>query len=121
MRWSKPKPNTSMSLFDQNEKKKQEGIEASYQGADSYWKNAVREALVQCAKNYKEFTTNEVWDIVDGLGITTGENRAMGAVMQAASRSGMIRKTGQYKESRRRSQHNQPIAIWKSNIYGVKS
>lgn len=119
MRWAvaKPKAVNQPSIFDQAERKKQQGIEAAYQGANSYWKNAAREALLECAKKYSEFASDQVWAILSKSGITTGENRAIGAIMQAASRSGMIQKTGRYRESNRVSQHRQPIAIWRSNIY----
>jgi len=120
VRWQKPTykaPAKTMSLFDQSEHKKQEGIEAAYQGARSYWKEAAQKALVECAKRYQEFTTADVWVIVDAQGLTTSENRAMGAIMQSASRSGMIQRTGRYKETTRVSQHRRPIAIWSSNIY----
>lgn len=105
------------SIFDQAERAKQQGIEAAYQHADSYWKQTAQNALRTCALKYREFTSGDVWDEISKTGMTTGENRAMGAIMQAGSRSGMIQKTGRYKESARPTQHQQPIAIWRSNIY----
>lgn len=121
MRWTTAKKESTRSfqpsIFDIAERKKQQGIEAAYQGANSYWKNAAKEALLECAKKYREFASDQVWEVLARSGMTTGENRAMGAIVQAASRSGMIQKTGRYRESRRASQHRQPIAIWRSNIY----
>lgn len=117
MRWqqAKAKVNNSASLFDQAEQKKQEGINLSYSHTDSYWKNAVREVLRTICLNSPEFCTDEVWDKLGELGIHTGEPRALGAIIQGAHRSGMIKPTGQYVPSYRR--HNSPIILWQSMIY----
>jgi hypothetical protein len=118
-RWAKRppiKPERNISLFDQAQRKAQEGIEVSYRHADSYWKDAVSQVVRELALTCQEFNTDLVWLEMDKLGIYTGENRALGAIIQAAHRSGMIQPTGQYKPSYRR--HNAPIITWHSNIYG---
>lgn len=118
-RWKLPtKPIVrNPTIFDQVERTKQAGIEAAFQHADSYWKNAAKTALRECAENMREFASDDVWRLIAKTGTATGENRALGAIMQAASRAGMIQKTGRYRETKRSSQHKQPIAIWRSNIY----
>lgn len=125
-RWKtkKPKPyNPTVSIFDQKLDTKakiraQRGIESSYANADTYWKNKAREALLHIAENYRELTSDMVMAYLAQLGVHTGEPRALGAIIQGASRSGMITKTGQYRESYRR--HNAPIPVWKSNIFKEK-
>ena len=120
-RWYQPKVKVSgqPSIFDQRRKqaevKAQVGIEASYQHADTTWKAATRNALRELCQRHREFTTDQLWDRMGELGIHTGEPRALGAIIQSAYRSGMIQKTGQYKESYRR--HNAPIPVWRSNIW----
>lgn len=108
------------SLFDQIERKKQQGIEAAYQGANTYWRSAAQKALVSCAKMYREFTADQVWFILANKGVHTGNNSALGAIFQAGSRSGMIQKTGEYIESDRAVAHHRPITIWHSNIFKEK-
>lgn len=105
----------NMSIFDQAERAKQQGIEASYQHAPSIWKKAASDALMALAKSKPEFTTDELWDLLAEQGVHTGEPRALGAIMQSAHRSGMIKSTGKYVASYRR--HKAPIILWQSNIY----
>lgn len=105
------------SFFDQTERKKQAGIEASYQAANSYWKNAAAKALQKVAKNNPEFTTDDIWPILAGQGVHTNNNIALGAIMQAGSRSGVMQKTGRYIESKNPKNHHRPVAIWHSNLY----
>lgn len=104
-----------ISLFDKAERAKQQGIEASYQHAPSIWKQAASDALMKLAKTKAEFTTDELWDLLAEQGVHTGEPRALGAIMQSAHRSGMIKATGKYVPSYRR--HKAPIILWQSNIY----
>lgn len=115
-RWAKPKPAQGMSLFDQHERKKQSGIEASYQYADSHWKAAAKQALMQLAIDGGEFTADDIWPILAKQGIHTHNNSALGAVIQGASRAGLITKTGGYKESTNPKNHSRPVSIWRSNI-----
>jgi len=105
----------NISIFDQAERAKQQGIEASYQHAPSIWKNAAVEALMTLANGKPEFTTDELWDLLAEKGVHTGEPRALGSIMQSARRAGMIKLTGKYVSSYRR--HKAPIILWQSNIY----
>ena len=108
-------PQKKRSLFDQAERAKQSGVEESYQHANTVWKSAASSALVQLAKAKETFTTDELWEILAKQGIHTAEPRALGAIMQSAHRSGMIKSTGKYVASYRR--HKAPIILWSSNIY----
>lgn len=120
MRWAKPNKvpvNNNLTIFDQAEQLKQHGMEAAYQYANVDWKKIAGDAVRECALKLPEFTSDDVWTIINAKGITTSENRAMGTVMQAASRSGMLKKTGNYISSTKKSQHKQPIALWQSLIY----
>jgi hypothetical protein len=110
-------------MFDQKQDvatriKAQQGIEKSFANADTEWKRVAQEAVVYCARNYREFTSDMVMEYLAQSGIHTGEPRALGAIIQGASRSGMIQKSGRYKESYRR--HNAPIPVWVSNVWRAK-
>ncbi len=123
-RWTQAKEKqTNMqqrSIFDQAERLKQEGIEAAYQYADLDWKKIASDAVRHCAETMPEFTSDDVWEIINKTGITTSENRAFGAIMQAASRSGMVVATGNFIASTRKQVHKNPIRIWQSKIYKPK-
>lgn len=116
-RWKplKQKPAGQMSVFDLAERKKQDGINLSYSHADSVWKEVVRDVLREICNSKPEFTTDEIWDKLAARGIHTGEPRALGAIIQGAHRSGMIKPTGNYAQSYRR--HKAPIILWQSLIY----
>lgn len=120
-KWKKPaapKPvSNNLTIFDQVERAKQQGIEASYQYADLDWKKIASDAVRQCALQRSEFTTDDVWDIINKTGITTSENRAMGAIMQSASRSGMLKATPTFIMSKRATKHKSPTRVWQSMIY----
>lgn len=109
---------TQQTIFDQfnkAEREKQEGINLSYAHADSVWKKTVREVLLEICKSKAEFTTDILWDKLGELGVHTGEPRALGAIIQGAHRSGMIKPTGKYVPSYRR--HKSPIILWQSLIH----
>lgn len=122
MRWAKKPISLIMrgkqrGLFDQAERKKQEGINASYHNTTTIWKEAAGEALIAVAKAHYEFTTDEIWMHLARLGIHTSENRAIGAVIQGAIRSGVIEHTGTYRPTGRPVSHKRPQAVWRSKIY----
>ena len=121
-RWAiKPRSNVlsnkQRSIFDQAERKKQEGINLSYRNTTTIWKEAAADALLHVAKNYFEFTSDAIWDRLASQGIHTGENRALGAVIQGGVRAGVIEFTGEYKPTVRPIGHKGPKAVWRSRIY----
>lgn len=116
----KPQPMKNTTIFDQAERLKQSGMEAAYQYADLDWKQIASKALRQCAETKAEFTTDDMWEIINNTGVVTSENRAMGSIMQSASRAGMIKATGYFLPSKRVSKHKSPTRVWQSLIYKPK-
>ena len=116
-RWARPKKTNNLTIFDQAERAKQEGMEAAYQYADVDWKKIASDALRKCAETMPEFTSDDVWEIINKTGITTSENRAYGAIVQAAHRAGIIQPTPNFIQSKRPQVHKNPIRIWQSRIY----
>lgn len=111
------KPMKQTTVFDQAERLKQQGMEAAYQYADLDWKKIASDALRKCAETKPEFTTDDMWEIINQTGIVTSENRAMGAIMQSAARAGIITSTGYFLPSKRVSKHKSPTRVWQSLIY----
>lgn len=103
--------------FDKYERRKQEGIEASFFHADTEWKQAAAQRVFWLANNRYEFTADDVTEYLNEKGITTGNSSALGAIMQAAQRLGIITNTGHFRESRRPVTHGAPVRIWHSNLY----
>lgn len=110
-------PMKQATIFDQAERLKQSGIEAAYQYADLDWKKIAGDALRKVAQTKAEFTADDVWELIQKTGITTSENRAYGAIVQSASRAGMIKATPYFIPSKRKELHKSPIRVWQSLIY----
>jgi hypothetical protein len=121
MRWSKAKilerKLSQPTIFDSVEQAKQQGIEAAYQYANVDWKKVASDAVRKCALEMPEFTTDDVWIIIRKTGITTQTNAALGAIMLAAQRSGMIKHTGNYVASKNFTNHKRAVSLWQSLIY----
>lgn len=107
---------TQQSIFDIAEKKKQEGIELVYRHANSHWKREAAATLNIVAKRQKHLTSDDVLIPLELRGITTGDNRAIAAILQAAARMGLIESTDRFIRCRRKTRHGAPIMVWKSNI-----
>lgn len=76
---------------------------------------AMVERIEAVAKSHDTFTAAECWKEYDGPEPTDG--RAMGSAIRLAVDEGMIISTGTKVPSGRRSDHNDPITLWKSLIY----
>lgn len=107
---------TQQTIFDITEKKKQEGIELVYRHANTDWKRAAAARLLEVAQTQRTFTSDDVLIYLEQKGITTGDNRAIAAVLQAFGRAGLIRGTDRFVRCRRPQRHGAPIMVWESNM-----
>lgn len=109
---------TQQTIFDKVEKAKQDGIELVYRHADSQWKKAAAERLLEVAQSRQRFTSDDILIPLEEQGITTGDNRAISAILQSAKRMGLISPTDFSIRCRRKSRHHGDVRVWKSN-YGA--
>ena len=78
--------------------------------ADPDWKTQAKAALWWCARSEVTFTTDDVWDRLDSLGIPAPrEARALGPIVTAALRGKAITDTGTWVPSRRRHAARMPV------------
>lgn len=98
------------------ERLKQEGMEASYKHSDPIWREAVVTRLHEVLRTKEYFTSDDILIPVEKQGIFTKTNSALGAILTAAKRSGLIEATGQFRESQRPSRHRAAIRLWKSKV-----
>jgi hypothetical protein len=89
-----------------------DALEAVEAAADEGWLRAAKQAVWVLCLRGESFTTDDVWEHLDALGVTTHEPRALGAVMRAAATAGFIRKSNQYVNTRRPAAHSRPIPQW---------
>jgi hypothetical protein len=80
------------------------------------WIKAAKWAVYEIAKDTREFTTDAVW--ASGLPEPpSGSSRALGPVMLAASRAGVVQITDRTRPTTKKLSHAQPLRVWTSNIY----
>lgn len=106
-------------LFDYAaEQAKRDALGRVEANAPMDWKTAARLAVIRVAQTRAEFIAADVADEIARCHPTakTHEPRALGAVMRWAARVGMIEATGRVRPCGRASQHNTPVAIWRSRI-----
>ena len=107
------------SLFSEQEgeRLRDRAIEKVDISANADWKDRAHEILFDVASRVSEFTTDEVWaGLSADRALHTHEPRAMGAVMQWAAKSGVIRTTSRFRLSRRPQCHRRPLRIWASMV-----
>ena len=88
------------------------------QHAQPDWKTAVFTAIESLAHHHSDLTTDDIWQylVVHDIDIDTHEKRAMGAVMRAAAKAGLIEATGNFRESDRAVCHRNPKRVWRSMV-----
>lgn len=101
------------TIYNLIERKKHEGMEASYRSSDSIWREAVNERMHELIDRGGTFTSDDILEHLDKLGIFTKENRALGAIMTAFARTGLIESTGTQVKCRRKSRHHGYVTLWR--------
>ena len=81
-------------------------------GADGEWWREAQAAISLLCKRGRPFTTDAVWYLLNRVGVKTHDPRALGAVVLAACKDGLIRPTGEYHKSIRKECHRRPLAVW---------
>jgi hypothetical protein len=76
------------------------------------WRAAAENALLKVATMHKYFTTDHVWDELEGY--YPRERRALGPIMVAAD---FILRTDMTQTSNRIVNHARPLRIWESLVF----
>lgn len=69
--------------------------------ADEGWKRAASQAVWERSQGVYSFTTDDVMEDLDALGVVTHDNRALGPVMRRMLTTGVIREIGMTRSRRR--------------------
>lgn len=102
-----------MNGFEQGDLLAAQAIEQVEEHADSEWMTAAKHVLWKIIQHGEDFTTDLMWERLNAMDVHTHEPRAMGAVMRAAARAGLIATTGEYVKSSRPDCHSRPIPVWR--------
>ena len=73
-------------------------------------------ALRVIARRKNTLTSDDVWEWMRDLDVSTPDHRAMGAVFRNASRDKVIEALPQWEISTRPACHKRPIRKWKSLV-----
>lgn len=77
--------------------------------ANQQWIASAAQTVRKLAKLGQPFTTEQVWEQTKGY---THEPRAMGHVVRAAAKAGIIKPTGRWIETVRVIAHHRPMREW---------
>lgn len=83
---------------------------------DPKWPATAAAAVASVARRLERFTTDDVWAELEGDGVSGGEPRRMGAIMDQAARDGICQKTEEHVQSKRRECHGRPVRVWASLV-----
>lgn len=79
------------------------------------WATETMLIIKQIATNTFDFTTDDIWQALSETSLPTPhEPRALGALMIAAQRAGLIAPTDRYRQSKRPECHARPIRVWQA-------
>lgn len=91
------------------------GINQSLDNGDVEFKRWAYKCIVAVAKRQKEFTINDVRDLIHSGNIKTHDNRVIGGVMRVAASRKVMRSTGRSLPNK--VGHGTQIQIWESLLY----
>ena len=82
---------------------------------DPAWWQQTMLIIKQIATDTFDFTTDDIWrELATAPLPTPHEPRALGALMIAAHRAGLITPTDRYRQSKRPECHARPIRVWQA-------
>ena len=94
---------------------KEKAIAQVATSTDPKWFAECYRIVVATATNTNDFTTDDIWQaLADAQLPTPHEPRALGALMIAAHRAGLIAPTDRYRQSKRPECHARPIRVWQA-------
>ena len=95
-------------------KAREEAIAQVGLNADCAWKDIALQVVADVAEEWAEFTTDEVLERLADKTVSTHEMRALGPVMMAAQKAGIIMPSDTFVKSKAVSRHCAPKRVWRS-------
>jgi hypothetical protein len=94
-------------------KSKDQAIKEVESHADPQWVAKANEALDILIKNNQEFTSDQVWKLLDSWQVPRPHApSAMGSIMRRAALAKRIKKTGRFIPSSQGTNHQRDVAVW---------
>lgn len=96
---------------------KVDGMQRVHRHAAPEFIEAAAQVIRAAAMARPEISSNDLWDGIEALGVTTHDNRASGPVMTDAARRGWIVATDRWIKSTRPSRHRGDVRVWRSRLF----
>lgn len=90
-----------------------EAIDRAMRHASPEWVACAEAAVRNCAENFNEFSSDDVWSALATMHQTTHEPRALGGIMRRAVKSGICFRTDTYRPSVREQCHGRPVMVYR--------
>jgi hypothetical protein len=112
---------SSLRTVDPGKAARDEGIRRVAVNAGE-WRERASEMIEGLARRLPDFTADEVREEAERVGLGEPHHfNAWGAVMMAAARRGLIRKTMTVRPSQRKEAHGHCNPVWRSLVFGGDS
>lgn len=85
--------------------------------ANPEWYKEADAAVSLLCRLGQDFTTDDVWELLEHTGLKTSEPRAMGDIIRRFSKDHKIFATGGYRKSLRKECHRRPVSVWRPISY----
>lgn len=112
-----------MTLFDAglSARARDNALARVARNVDTEWRNAAERAVHTVAGREAEFTTDQVWVLLQAWGAPPPtEPRGMGAIMKYAQRKGWIEPTDRFEPTKRVQGHAGPTRVWRSLLWSTR-
>lgn len=94
---------------------REDAIQRVEQHADPDWKTIAYETGLRLAESRATFTSEDIFDAMPNT-VSTHEPRAMGAVLRALKRDGIVEATDRFVTSTSLVGHGRPSRVWASRL-----
>lgn len=90
-------------------------LDATVDNSNDYWRSVADRAMEYLIGRGQEFTADDLQTILEGVGVTTHEPNAVGALFNAYARRGSIEFANSFRHSTRRSSHRRLLRVWRAS------
>lgn len=90
-------------------------LDATVDNSSDYWRSVADRAMEYLIGRGEDFTADDLQIILEGVGVTTHEPNAVGALFNTYARRGRIEFAGSFRHSTRRSSHRRLLRVWRAS------
>lgn len=104
---------TQTNIIDALEEDTNNAVNIAGAYANPAWYQEAEATVSILIRQGNDFTTDDVWELLEHTGLRTPEPRALGSIIRFMAKEGLIKATGSYRKSLRKECHRRPLAVWR--------